>query len=69
VAWRGKPLTEEMSPAGLHWSMTAALAPVAMFLVSIPIAFASPILGIVTWFVTFPIEALLERFHPADVTG
>ncbi len=67
VAWRGALLIREMSPAAFRWSMVATLVPVAMFLISIPIAFASPTLGIVTWFVTFPVETLVDRFRPADV--
>jgi hypothetical protein len=47
--------------------MLATLTPVAMFLISIPIAFVDPTLGIVTWFVTFPIEAVLERFRPPEL--
>ena len=47
--------------------MLATLTPVALFLISIPIAFVDPTLGIVTWFVTFPIEAILERFRPAEL--
>jgi hypothetical protein len=37
---------------------------VAMFLVSIPIACASPTLAIVSWFLTFPVEVLLDRRRP-----
>jgi uncharacterized membrane protein len=40
LAWRGALLTQDMSPAGFRWTMLAALVPVAMFLVSVPIAFA-----------------------------
>jgi TMEM175 potassium channel family protein len=69
VAWRQSLLRYPLSRSAFQWAMTATLVPVAMFLVSIPIAFASPVLGIVTWLVTFPIEAVLERFRPAELAN
>lgn len=67
LAWRQDLLTHRLSGAAFRWSMLATLTPVAMFLISIPIAFVNPTLGIVTWFVTFPIEAVLERFRPPEL--
>jgi uncharacterized membrane protein len=67
VAWRQSLLMDTLSPSAFRWAMFASLVPVAMFLVSVPIAFASPILGIVTWLVTFPVEAVLERYRPAEM--
>jgi uncharacterized membrane protein len=49
----------------LHWALKASGLPVVMFLVSIPIAYASPLLGILTWLATFPAEMVLDRFRPA----
>jgi uncharacterized membrane protein len=69
VAWRQSLLRRPLSRPAFRWSMMATLAPVAMFLLSIPIAFISPVLGILTWFVTFPIEAILERFRPAELAN
>jgi uncharacterized membrane protein len=67
LAWHEDLLTHRLSGPALRWSMLATLTPVAMFLISIPIAFVDPSLGILTWFVTFPIEAVLERFRPPEL--
>ena len=67
MAWRQDLFTQRLGGAAFRWSMLATLTPVAMFLISIPIAFVDPTLGIVTWFVTFPIEAVLERFRPPEL--
>jgi TMEM175 potassium channel family protein len=67
VAWSHDLLSQQLSGPAFRWSMFATLTPVALFLISIPIAFVDPTLGIVTWFVTFPIEAILERFRPAEL--
>jgi uncharacterized membrane protein len=67
LAWHEDLLIHRLSGPALRWSMLATLTPVAMFLISIPIAFVDPSLGILTWFVTFPIEAVLERFRPPEL--
>jgi uncharacterized membrane protein len=67
LAWRQSLLVDTLNAAAFRWALVASLVPVAMFLISIPIAFVSPLLGIVTWLVTFPVEAVLERFRPPEL--
>lgn len=61
--------TVPLSRAGLRFGMIASTIPVAVFVVSIPIAyFVSPSLALVSWAaITYPAEAFLERYRPADV--
>ncbi len=50
---------------GFRWAMLASLAPVVVFLVSIPVAFAvSPEWALYTWVLIFPIEMLVDRLKP-----
>ncbi len=55
---------------GFRWAMLASLAPVAVFLVSIPIAYAlSPQWALYTWVLIFPLEMLVDRLaRPDDLT-
>jgi uncharacterized membrane protein len=56
-------LTDE----GFRWSMLASLAPVAVFLLSIPVAFAlSPEWALYTWILIFPLEMLIDRLERPD---
>jgi uncharacterized membrane protein len=72
LAWRGNLLRRVVTPSIVRYGTIAALIPVGMFLLSIPIAFVEPWLAILSWFVSFPLEAVLDRFKPAgadDVFG
>ena len=72
VAWRGDLLRRAVTPSIVRYGTVAALVPVAVFLISIPIAFFQPWLGIVAWLVSFPLEAIVDRFKPPgadDVFG
>jgi uncharacterized membrane protein len=52
---------------GFRWAMLASLAPVVVFLVSIPVAFAvSPEWALYTWVLIFPIEMLVDRLTRPD---
>ena len=52
-------------PDVFRYGMIASLVPVAAFVVSIPIAFASPTLALVSWLIVFPVEAFVDRLKPA----
>jgi len=56
-------LTDE----GFRWAMLASLAPVVVFLVSIPVAYAfSPQWALYTWILIFPLEYLVDRAAKPD---
>jgi hypothetical protein len=44
--------------------MLASLSPVALFALSVPVAFVSAQLAIVLWFLAIPFGRLLDRFQP-----
>ena len=44
--------------------MIGSLAPVGLFLVSIPVMFANTWVGIAVWFLNAPLGAILERARP-----
>jgi len=45
----------------VRWSITAAMIPVAVFFLSIPIAFFDTGLALLSWILIFPLEAILDR--------
>ena len=47
--------------------MIASLSPVFFFAISIPIAFVSTTIAVLTWFLTIPLGAWLERRAPDGV--
>ena len=64
-AWR-HDLLEERDPAEVHkWSMQMSIAPVALFLLSIPVAFIASWLGVLVWLGSIPLQAFLGRRKPA----
>ena len=59
-----RPLTSEV----FRWTIVASLAPVVVFVVSIPVAYAaSPEWALYTWILIFPVEMAIDRLlKPAD---
>jgi uncharacterized membrane protein len=51
-----------------RWGMVASLLPALIFLVSIPIAFLSPLLGILTWALGVPIGMITGWRMPEQAT-
>jgi uncharacterized membrane protein len=45
----------------VRWSIVAAMIPVIVFFLSIPIAFVDTGLALLSWILIFPLEALLDR--------
>jgi uncharacterized membrane protein len=64
IAWRGELLRRRVTLPIVRYATTAALIPVACFLISIPVALVEPWLGIAVWFLGFPLEAVLDRYRP-----
>jgi hypothetical protein len=50
-----------------RWSLAASLVPVAVFLISILIAFVNPTWALLSWFALAPVGALINRRMPPDV--
>jgi uncharacterized membrane protein len=59
-----------VAPSGdvFRWGMVASLLPALLFLVSIPIAFVSPTLGIVTWGLGIPMGMITGWRMPEQAT-
>ena len=50
------------------WALRVELSPVALFLVSIPVAFVAPWLAVVVWFLSVPFQAFWNRRRPGTVS-
>jgi uncharacterized membrane protein len=61
-------LTVAPSDDVFRWGMVASLLPALLFLVSIPIAFVSPTLGIVTWGLGIPMGMITGWRMPEQAT-
>jgi uncharacterized membrane protein len=61
-------LVRRLTPDGLRWEVTASLVPVASFLLSIPVAFVAPWLGMLTWLLALPAQIFLGRHRPAQLS-
>lgn len=68
-AWRHDH-TRRVIPANvMRWGLAGASLPVAVFLLSMPIAFlVNPILALVSWLVFIPFGILLNRLAPAGAS-
>jgi TMEM175 potassium channel family protein len=45
----------------VRWATGAALIPVIIFVISIPIAFANTVVALLTWLLVFPLELIWDR--------
>jgi hypothetical protein len=60
-------MSAQLTAEGFRWSMLASLAPVAVFLLSIPVAFAlSPRWALYTRILIFPLEMVVDRLTRPD---
>ena len=66
IAHRDGLFREEPSAAVFRSQSIGSLTPVLLFLVSIPLMFVDPLLGIAFWFVNVPVGILLNRLTPRD---
>jgi uncharacterized membrane protein len=60
-------LKRPISDDAYRYFQTASLIPVALFVVSIPIAFVHTTLALASWLLTYPLEMLLARRRPPGV--
>jgi TMEM175 potassium channel family protein len=66
-AYRNDLLQRKPTPEVYRFGVIASLSPVFFFAISIPIAFASTTVAVLTWFLTAPFGAWLERRAPEGV--
>jgi uncharacterized membrane protein len=59
-------LSQEMPEDVYRWGVIGSLSPVAFFLASVPVAFASTTLAVIIWFLGLPYGILADRWKPAD---
>jgi hypothetical protein len=58
-------LLERQLPANIYrYGVVVSLSPVAFFVASIPIAFASTAVALATWFLVVPFGVLSNRWKP-----
>ena len=58
---------KDVPAAAWSWGLAASSFPVAVFLLSIPIAFVNTTVAILSWFTLAPIGALIDGRMPPDV--
>jgi uncharacterized membrane protein len=66
-AWRASLLVARPSRGGYRWVLSMSLLPVPVFLISIPVAFVSPILVLVLWACEPLLASRLGRNRPDDL--
>ena len=66
-AYRSDLLQRQPTPGAYRFGVIASLSPVFFFAISIPIAFVSTTIAVLTWFLTIPLGAWLERRAPDGV--
>jgi len=66
-AHRRNLLRRKLTPEVYRFGVIASLSPLVFFAISIPIAFVSTTLAVLTWFFTIGLGAMLERRAPEGV--
>jgi hypothetical protein len=60
-------MRRQMSRGVFRWTIVAALAPVVVFVISVPVAYlVTPAWALYTWILIFPIELLIDRMLKPD---
>ena len=65
-AYRAGLLLREMPEPVYRWGVLASSLPVALFVLSVPIAFLSTVAAVVVWFLPAPTQLVLNRLRPAE---
>ena len=66
-AYRNNLLQRQPTPDVYRFGVIASLSPVLFFAISIPIAFLSTTVAVLTWFLTIPLGTWLDRRAPEGV--
>ena len=65
-AWRNKLLSQDMPRDAFRWMLTMSLSPVALFILSLPVAFIATWLAVLVWALSIPVQGFLNRRRPAS---
>ena len=65
-AYRSRLLAREMPERVYRWGAVASLRPVVFFLLSMPLAFLSSTAAVACWFLTVPVQVVLDRRRPEE---
>ena len=65
-AHRDDLMTIKLSPEVYRWARLLSLSPVIFFLLSIPIAFVSTTLAVISWFGGVPFQMVAARWKPPE---
>jgi uncharacterized membrane protein len=68
-AGRARLFDPEIPDDVQRYSMVMSASPVAVFALSIPVAFIRPWLGILTWTLSVPLQIVLGRWRPAEAAA
>ena len=63
-AYRAGLLERAISPQVYRWGVLNSLSPVGFFILSMPIAFVSTTLAVVSWFLVMPWALFIQRWKP-----
>lgn len=63
-AYRNGLLSREMPEEIFRWGAAMSLLPVALFALSIPLAFLSTTVAVASWFLFIPLFAVVDRWKP-----
>lgn len=69
LAYKHDLLRIEPTDETFRWGVVASLTPALLFFLSIPVAFVSPLLGMLVWVLNIPIGILTDRWMPAKATA
>lgn len=61
-------LRDQLSDDVYSWVLRMELSPVALFLVSMPVAFVAPWLAVVVWSLSVPLQAIWNRRRPGTAS-
>jgi uncharacterized membrane protein len=68
-AYRAGLFAHPLSREAYRWELIASLSPVAIFMISIPLALISVWVAILFWFINSPVGVLLNRHRPPEFGG
>jgi uncharacterized membrane protein len=63
-AWRRRLLREQLPEDIYRWALKVSLAPVLLFVASMPVAFVLSWLAVAVWFLALPLQTFWNRHRP-----
>lgn len=68
-AYRKGLLARDIPPSTYRWTVVESLVPVAVFVITSPLAFVSSTLCLMSWLISIPINVVLQRKAPDDLSA